>query len=448
VSRAAERELRLWLAAAGRQLGDRALGRILNALSPGERMTMDEQWPLWTVKGQEEPGGDWRVWLMMAGRGFGKTRTGAEWVSARAREMPEARIALVGGTIEEVVKVMVKGQSGLVSVARTGEEPVWSGSKCELVWPNGSAAFAYSGGNPEKLRGPEHHFAWCDELAKWRSPSESWDNLMLGLRLGEAPRAMVTTTPRPIETLRTIIGLERTVRTSGRTADNPHLPEDYRRAMTRTYGGTRLGRQELDGHLFEDVAGALWNRDSIEAGRVKPFSPKAERSWFGRIVLAVDPPASAEGDACGIVVCGVGRDGAGYVLGDHSASGLSPHGWAMRVAAAADLWGADRVVAEANNGGNMVEAVLRGASMTLPVKLVHAKDSKCARAEPVAALFEAGQAKFAGSFPELEDQLCGMTSGGGYAGPGRSPDRADAMIWALGELLLARQAPEPRIRLL
>ncbi|MFC7499396.1 terminase large subunit domain-containing protein [Enterovirga sp. GCM10030262] len=259
--------LRRWLEAAGAQLSDAALTRTMLSLSPGERMTLGEHWPLWTNPGQEEPPGDWRVWLMMAGRGFGKTRAGAEWVSARARETSGARIALVGASVEEVVKVMVKGQSGLIAVARTGEEPAWLASKGELRWPNGAIGFAYSGARPDKLRGPEHHFAWCDELAKWRQAQASWDTLMMGLRLGEAPRTMVTTTPRPITALKTIIGLERTVTTGGRTADNPHLPEDYQLGMARMYGGSRLGRQELDGHLFEDAAGALWTRALIEASR-------------------------------------------------------------------------------------------------------------------------------------------------------------------------------------
>ncbi len=440
-----ERELRRWLAAAGEQLPEPVLMRTLGSLSVSERMSLDEDWPIWTHKGQEEPPGDWRVWLMMAGRGFGKTRAGAEWLSARARENPGARLAIVGATLDEVAGVMVHGQSGLIAVARTGERPSWIATRRELVWPNRSIAFAYSGGRPDKLRGPEHHFAWCDELAKWRRPQESWDNLMMGLRLGDTPRTMVTTTPRPIGTLRAIIGLERTRVTGGRTADNPHLPGEHLAAVASAYAGTRLGRQELDGHLFEDVAGALWTRELIERSRHGGALPRDD---LRRVVIGIDPPASADGDACGIVACGLGRDGVGYVLGDHSVEGLSPHGWAAKAAAAAAAWGADRVVAEANNGGQMVEAVLKSASMTLPVKLVHASDSKSARAEPVATLFEAGMARLAGRFPELEDQLCGLTIGGGYEGPGRSPDRADACVWAMTELLLGKQAGMPRVSLL
>lgn len=446
---AAARRLRRWLGAAGAQLSEDALARVMLALSVPERTTCDEHWPLWRHRGQEEPasdgfGRDWRVWLMMAGRGFGKTRAGAEWTSARARAMPGARIALIGASVEEVVKVMVEGQSGLIAVAATGETPEWRAAKRELAWPNGATAFAYSGERPEKLRGPEHHFAWCDELAKWGKPQASWDNLMLGLRLGEAPRTLVTTTPRPVAALKAIIGLERTVVTRGRTRDNPYLCAEYKETMALMYGGTRLGRQELDGHLFEDVAGALWSRELIEACRT---APARGRAGMARVVIGVDPPASADGDACGIVACGADASGTCHVLGDHSADGLSPGGWAAKVAAAAESWGADRVVAEANNGGAMVEAVLRNACAAMPVTLVHASDGKSARAEPAATAFEAGRVKIAGRFPALEDQLCGMTIGGLYAGPGRSPDRADAMVWALAELLRGA-GPAPAIRLL
>jgi phage terminase large subunit-like protein len=436
----AEAALRPWLAAAGRGLPEAVLARVLASLSAGERMTLDEHWPIWRREPQREPPGDWRVWLIMAGRGFGKTRAGAEWVSEQARLHPEARIALVGATAEEVAKVMVTGQSGLIPIARTGETPEWLAAKGELRFPSGATAFAYSGAKGDKLRGPEHHFAWCDELAKWGQAQSAWDNLMLGLRLGEAPRAVVTTTPKPIETLKAIIGLERTAVTHGTTRDNPHLPEDFLAAVSRIYGGTRLGRQELGGELIEEVEDALWTRTSIARARAEGPLPR-----FRRVVIGVDPPAGSGGDACGIVACGLDEAGGALVLADLSVAGLAPQGWAMKVAAAAEAWGAHRVVAEANNGGKMVEAVLRGASVTLPVRLVHAAESKAARAEPVAALFESGLARFAGRFPELEDELCGIAPAGRYAGPGRSPDRADAMVWALSELMLGRGGADPRV---
>lgn len=274
---------------------------------------------------------------------------------------------------------------------------------------------------------------------------------MLGLRLGARPRALVTTTPRPVAALKAIIGDEETVRTGGATGANPHLPSAFVEGMERRLGGTRLGRQELDGEWCEDLEGALWPRALIEASRACPPPdplPQAGGGGLRRVVIGVDPPAGVDGDACGIVACGVDRDGVGYVLADHSVAGLSPDGWARKVAAAAEAWGAQRVVAEANNGGRMVETVLKGAGLPLPVTLVHASEGKVARAAPVATLFESGRAKFAGRFAALEDELAGLTWGGGYEGPGRSPDRADAMVWALTELMLGPPPPEPRVRTL
>jgi phage terminase large subunit-like protein len=402
------------------------------------------EWGWRAHKGQFEPAGGWRIWLLRAGRGFGKTKAGAEWVWARVRETPGASIALVGANHGEVVKVMVKGPAGLIAAARPDEAPKWIARDRELRFPCGAVAFAYSAEAPDSLRGPQHDFAWCDELAKWRHGDETWDNLMMGLRVGERPRALVTTTPRPVPLIHRIRALDRFVETRGHTIDNLHSSADYRAEMVSTYGDTRLGRQELGGELFEEVAGSLWPRGLIEDSRHGGALP---RDSLRRVVIGVDPPASAAGN-CGIVACGLGLDGIGYVLGDHSAGGLSPEGWARRVVAAAEAWGAERVVAEANQGGDMVASVLRSADPALPVRSVHARYGKSARAEPVAMKFETGQAKFAGTFPELEDELTRMTIGGGYEGPGRSPDRADAMVWALTELLLGKPRAEPRIRML
>ena len=434
-----ERARALLRAAAG--LGEAELARFLKGLTGPVRRAVEEGWWRHWHEGQRAPAGDWSVWLLRAGRGFGKTRAGAEWVWAEARARPGARIALVGANLDDVVKVMVEGPSGLAAAARTGEEARWVASRQRVDFSSGAVGFAYSAERPEKLRGPEHDFAWCDELAKWTYGEATWDNLMLGLRRGARPRCLVTTTPRPIALLRRIRALPGFVETLGRTADNRHLPEPWVADMVGVYGGTRLGRQELEGMLFDDVEHALWPRELMEASRSGTSSRE-----YRRLVVGVDPPASAHGDACGIVVCGLGQDGLGYVLADHSASGCSPEGWARKVAAAAEAWGAHRVVAEANNGGAMVESVLRAASVNLPVKLVHAADGKAARAEPVAALFEGGRAKLAGAFPELEDELAGLTLAGRYEGPGRSPDRADAMVYALAELMLGPVRGEPRIR--
>jgi phage terminase large subunit-like protein len=432
-----------------REMGEEAVKRFLG------------DWPAWVREGQDPPDGDdWRVWVMLAGRGFGKTRAGAEWISALAREHPGASFALVAATVDEARRVLIEGRSGLLAVARAGDEAdelLWEPSLRRLRFASGAEAFIYSGAHANGLRGPEHHFAWCDELAKWGQAQEAWDNLMLGLRLGANPRALVTTTPRPIAALKAIIGDEATARTGGATDANPHLAAVFVRDMERRHKGTKFGRQELDGELIEDLDGALWERGMVEERRMgtvtfpqggAPMSSEGRKSncpLLQRVVVGVDPPASVEG-VCGIVVCATDEAGIGYVLADLSAAGLSPDGWANKVAAAAEEWGAHRVVAEANNGGKMVETVLRGANFNLPLKLVHAADGKVARAAPVAALFESGRAWFAGRFPALEDELCGLTWDGKYHGPGRSPDRADAMVWALTELMLGRPAPEPRVR--
>ncbi len=405
-------------------------------LTDPEKRAFGEAWEILAHDGQLPPEGDWRVWLMLAGRGFGKTRAGAEWVSALARADGDLRIALVGATIDEVERVMIGGESGLKAVARFDEELPWYRTRGLLEFPSGARAFAYSGANPDGLRGPEHHIAWCDELAKWAHPEATWTNLVLGLRLGKQARVLVTTTPRPIALIRTLKESRDTAGTGGRTADNAHLPDDFVAAVTGLYGGTRLGRQELDGELIEEIEGALWTRALIEKRRAT--APATRR----RVVIGVDPPAG--GGGCGIVACALGADGIGYVLDDCSVEGLSPGDWARAVVRAAELWEADRVVVETNQGGDMVEAVLRGVDCALPVRPVTARFGKGLRAEPVALRFEAGKAMFAGGFPELEDQLCGMTVAG-YEGPGRSPDRADAMVWAMAELLLGK-ARAPRVR--
>ena len=411
---------------------------LARQLTMPELRTVVEDWPKWAHDGQLPPPGEWRVWLMLAGRGFGKTRAGAEWVSALAREHPGAAFALVGATPAEVERVMIRGASGLIAVARAAEDLLYYPSRGLVEFASGARAYVYSGANPDGLRGPEHDFAWCDELAKWCHPKEAFNNLMLTMRGSAGARVLVTTTPRPIELLHKLLADETVIKARGRTADNLATPADFRAAMEAEYRGTRFGRQELDGELIDDVEGALWTRALIQACRA------AAPETLKRILIGVDPPASADGDACGIVICGLGANGLGYVLDDRSVRGLSPEGWAREVAAAAVAWGADRVVVETNQGGEMVTSVLRSVDVALPVRAVKARFGKGRRAEPVAAQFETGRAKFAGAFPELEDELCGITLDA-YHGPGRSPDRADAMVWALGELLLGR-VRKPAVR--
>jgi len=416
--------------------------RTLQGLSGAERRELEGRWWRWAHPGQHAPGGDWRIWLIRAGRGFGKTRAGAEWVSAVARSHPDARIALVGATIEDVRRVMIEGTSGLLAVARDHEETRWFVDSGEVHFGSGARAFVYSAEAPEKLRGPEHGFAWCDELAKWRARAgdAAWDNLLMGLRQGADPRVVVTTTPRPVKLMRRVMATPGCRETMGRTRDNPHLPKSFVEAMLADYAGTRLGRQELDGEMIDDVAGALWTRNLIEARRVRAAPALV------RVVVGVDPPASAEGDACGIVAVGLGEDGHGYVIEDASVAGATPEGWARAVAACAARHRADRVVAEKNQGGEMVASVLRAADAGLPLTLVHASRGKSARAEPVALLYEAGKAWHVGAWPELEDELCGLQAGGGYEGPGRSPDRADALVWAMSALLLGRRRGRAGVR--
>ena len=413
--------------------------KVWAALTASDLRALAEDWSWQALAGQIAPGGAWGTWLVMAGRGWGKTRTGAEWVLEMARGHGGARIALIGASIEEAARVMVEGESGLMACAWTGERLCWHPSKAELRFPSGAVAQLYSGASPDGLRGPQHHFAWADELGKWAHPRATWDMLRLGLRLGERPRALITTTPKPLGMLRAMLDDPAVAKSGGRTFDNPFLPGAFVAAVRGSYGGTRLGRQELDGEYLGEAEGALWTRATIEASRCA-MPPRGELS---RVVVAVDPPASAEGDECGILVCARLRDGRGIVLADASVGGERPPGWARRVAAAARAWDADRVIAEANNGGLMVEDVLRTVAPGLPLRLVHARRGKGARAEPVAALFEAGRCLLGGSFPELEDQMTALTAEG-YRGTG-SPDRADAMVWALTDLVV-RAPPEPRMR--
>lgn len=430
----------------------KARRRMIALMTWQDVLEMDADYELWIHEGQEEPAREgWRTWLMMAGRGFGKTRAGAEWVYRLANSRRGVRIALVGATIADARTIMVEGVSGLLAVAKLHRGRVdWEPSLGRLRWPNGSEAQLFSGDNADGLRGPEFDFAWADELAKWREGEEAWVNLQFGLRRGPRPRALITTTPRSIPLLKGIAADPWTVTTHGKTNDNINLDEKVIEVLTATYGGTRIGRQELDGELIEDVEGALWPREVIERARVRPLSPSPSpaegRGEFDRIVVGVDPPAGVGGsaDACGIVVAG-SQGGRLYVLEDASVQGLSPEGWANRVAAAALRWGATTVVAEANNGGAMVKSVIDAAGAPLKVRLVHASQGKSARAEPIALKFEAGRAFFAGCFPELEDELAGMQAGGGYQGPGRSPDRADAMVWALTALSETRSGV-PRVR--
>jgi phage terminase large subunit-like protein len=446
-----------------------------------EREALDREWRVWAHDGQVEPPGEWDTWVIKGGRGFGKTRAGAQWIESLVARHPDVplRIALVGATIDDARRVMVEGPSGLIEVAGHWVTE-WHPALGRLRFRSGAEATLFSGANPHLLRGPEHHYAWCDELAKWKKPEESWDMLQLGLRAGAKPRAVITTTPRPGPVLKAIIDDPATKVTGGPTRANPHLARAWHERIHRLYAGTRLGRQELDGELLPDVAGALWTVELLERCRVPPRNGEGDRPQGGggaqaaipasetsgsaggapppcfawspspggggiRTLIAVDPPSG--GGTCGIIACareGSGDSAIAHVLADHSVTGRSPEGWTSAVAAAAQAHGTIEVVAEQNQGGKMVKAVLHAADPRLRVRLVSAHTGKSARAEPVAHLFEAGRAVLHGRMPELEAQLLGMIAGGGYEGPGNSPDRADAMVWGVTELMQARA--DPRVR--
>jgi phage terminase large subunit-like protein len=482
---------------------DTDLIEYLLALEPDQRQeavrrfgitegeAFDRAWSNWAHDGQFVPPGqpDWTTWVLMAGRGFGKTLAGANWVTGAVADpspwlagtVGPLRIALVGATIAEARQVMIEGRSGLLAVAGEWVDG-WNPSLRRLTFRTGAEAVLFSGASPEQLRGPEHHLAWCDELAKWEKPRETWDMLQFGLRLGPTPRALVTTTPRPGPLLRGIMAEPGTVTTHGSTAANPHLSPAYQARVQALYSGTRLGRQELDGELLTDQPGALWTVELLERCRhnALPLAVAAEgegltpactpcepdeTTTFVRLVIGVDPPA-ADG-TCGIIVCARDTAGHAHILADHSVTARTPEGWARAVADAARIHSCPPlrkgegdhakhgggvtltplIVAEQNQGGKMVAAVLRTADPTLRVKPVTATVGKSERAAPIAMLFEAGKVVLHGRFPALEAELLGMIAGGGYEGPGTSPDRADAMVWALTELMLARERGEPRISL-
>jgi len=378
---------------------------------------------------QIAPDGDWDIWMVLAGRGFGKTRTGAEWVreqiTAGAR-----RVALVGETAADTRDVMVEGESGLLSVYPAGERPLYEPSKRQVTWSNGAVAKLYNATEPDQLRGPQHDIAWCDELAKWRYARQTWDQLQFGLRLGDHPQQIVTTTPRPIELIRAILaGTEGRVEvTRGHTLDNAsNLAAPFLAKIEARYAGTRLGRQELNGEILGDMPGAIWSLDNIDLYRVAEPPEDLER-----ILVGVDPAVTntEDSDFHGIIAAGI-KEQSGYVLEDASVKG-SPLQWARRAIAIHDKYGADGIVVEVNQGGDMVAQTLRSVRETLNIIEVRATRGKHVRAEPIAALYEQGRVHHVGGFADLEEQMC-MTTTAGYEGE-NSPDQLDATVWVLTEL--------------
>jgi phage terminase large subunit-like protein len=428
-----------------------AVEALTRGLSAAETEFLSHDWQLWAREDQLPPlaaqgGGPWTTWLILGGRGSGKTRSGAEWVRGLAlgkppfASAPVGRIALIGETLQDARAVMIDGPSGLLAIHPRAERPAYNASRRELAWPNGAVAQLFSADDPESLRGPQFGAAWADELAKWRRAPEAWDMLQFCLRLGNAPRQAVTTTPRPTPLLKRLLADPRTaVSRSATQANAANLAPGFLDSVVARYRGTRLGRQELEGELIDDRPDALWRREAIDAARVDAAPPLA------RIVVAVDPPVTsgARADACGIVACGRAGDGRAFVLADATTQGRAPLDWARAAIRLYESLAADCIVAEVNQGGELVREMLRQVSPGVPVRMVRATRGKFLRAEPVAALYERGLVAHAGAWPELEDQMCDFGPEG--LSDGRSPDRVDALVWALTELMLGERG-EPRIR--
>jgi phage terminase large subunit-like protein len=426
---------------------------ILSKLSSDEIEALMQTWRFWARPGQLGPGSegaaidrdDWTFWLLLAGRGFGKTRAGAEWSIERAREMPGSHGALVAPTTDDAKKVMLsagleetEGASGILAVSPPDFRPVYEPSKRILTWPNGTVATLYSAEEPDRLRGPQHHWGWVDEVAAWARCQDAWDQFLLGLRLGTDPRGCITTTPRPIKLVRELLKDDRTVVTRGTTHDNrANLAPAFYRNIVNRYEGTRIGRQEIYAEVLDDVPGALWRLALIEAARIREVQVK-----LLRVVVAIDPAVSKSetSNETGIVTVGVGMCDCrtkipelhGFVLSDGSGK-YSPNEWALEALARYKHHEADRIVAEINNGGDLVESNIRTHNQRVPYRAVRATRGKQIRAEPVAALYEQGKVHHVGSFPQLEDQLTMWDPSTGED----SPDRLDALVWGLTDLMVA-----------
>ena len=418
-------------------MSSEARATFLASLTHEEAAALLLDWHFWAREAQRTPPAPWFVWVLMAGRGYGKTRVGAEWAIEQART-PGIRIALVAKNPADARDVLIEGEGGIMACSLPGFMPVYEPTKRRLTWPNRSIARTYSAEMPDDLRGPQHHKAWVDEFAKYKYPQETWDNLMFGLRLGDNPQAVVTTTPRPIASLRAILADSATIVTRGSTDENAaNLAPSFLREIHKKYEGTRLGRQELHAELLEDVPGALWTHDLIEQTRVRTHPDLV------RLVIAIDPAGSSHEDAdeTGIVAAGLGADGHGYVLVDVSGR-YTPGGWAAKAVSHYETLKADRIVGEVNNGGEMVGHTVRMAAQadgkTVAYAAVHASRGKQTRAEPIAALFEQFRVHHVGMLPELEDQMCSWVPGM------KSPDRMDALVWALTDLMIDEPEPVPQ----
>lgn len=401
--------------------------QFLSSLTTKEKASLNWRWPFWARQNQLPPEGDWFIWLISAGRGWGKTRVGSEWVRAKVEAGLAGRVALVGRTAADVRDVMVRGESGILACSPPEFRPLYEPSKRLLTWPSGAIATCYSADEPDLLRGPQHHIGWADEIASWTQP-EAWDMLKLGMRLGTQPQILATTTPKPVKLIRELVEEAKksgsVTLTKGSTYENSaNLAATFIDTVVSAYEGTRLGRQEIEGELLLDTPGALWRFDWIANARVD------ESPELARVVVAIDPATTAnpDSDETGIAVAGKGIDGEFYVL---HAEGVrfSPQGWAKRALDLYQTYQADKVVAERNNGGEMVEHTLRTINPHAPVKTIHASRGKQVRAEPVAALYEQGKVHHVRSHAALEDQMIH------FPVANNSDDQVDALVYALSEL--------------
>ena len=432
-----------------RKLPAKEVAEIMAKLGPDKAEELRHTWEFWARPNQLEPkGNDWNIWVALAGRGWGKTRAGAEWVRHRIRK-GDRIVHCVAPTKGDVRKVMVEGDSGLLNVCWKGDKtykgkpmgfPEWSPTNNTMTWENGSKAVFFSAEDPERLRGPQAFSAWCDELCAWRNAQETWDMMQFGLRLGKHPQVFITTTPKTTKLLRNILGDEKTVTSTGSTYDNSaNLASTFLEAVEKTYEGTRLGRQELYAEILDEASGALWSRSGLAECEIE----KDEVPDLTRIVVSIDPAITSnlESDMTGLVVAGIDVNGIAYVLADYT-DRYTPQQWAARAVSLFEEYQADRIVAERNQGGDMVRHTLQTECETVPIKLVHASRGKMARAEPVSALYEQNKVRHVKGLNDLEDQMVTWEPLGSIG----SPDRLDALVWAITDLSLQGYA-KPQLKL-
>lgn len=419
-------------------LSESERAEVLRDLNEKQIESLTYDWRLSARPNQIQPSGDWRYWLLLAGRGFGKTRTGAETVREWAKDPLPAPIHLIAPTAGDIRGVMIEGPSGILSCYPMGQGPLYEPSRRhKLTWPNGNVAFGFSADEPERLRGPQCCRFWADELAAWRFGEDAWDNLMFGFRIGDDLRGVITTTPKPIKLVRELLVNPATSVTRASTYENrSNLAKGFFDEIIRKYEGTRIGRQELLAEVLDDIPGALWTRAIIDAGRIRFQDVRFD--LMVRMVVAIDPAVTAnpDSDETGIVVAGLTRS-QHVVIFDDCSCRESPLGWANIAVSAFKQWKCDRIVGEVNNGGDLVAGNIRAVMPFAPFRAVRASRGKAKRAEPIAALYEQGRVHHCGFFPEMETQMVEWTP---QATDTQHDDRMDALVWAVTELLIDQEA--------